>query len=401
MATVETHVPDHVPAERVVDFDLWRYQNGGRDAFAHYARLVDQGVSEIFWTPRNDGHWVFTTYESIREGYGNYELFTSFPTGIPLVSGRPHKLIPNELDPPEHTFYRRLLNPLFAPKPMARMQERIRSLAVELIEPLVAAGECDFASAYALRLPNLMFLYVMGLPEEELPKFLEWEHTSFRSLNTDERKAAQQQIVAYLVDFVAEQAKDPGEGVIGTLLRAKLPDGRSLTQAEVVSIADLMYAAGLDTVANTLSFFWMHLAEHAELRQMVRDDPSVIPDVTLELLRIYAIANLTRRVKNDMTFRGVSMKAGDAVLLPTSLANRDPMAFPDPLKVDMNRDNNALITFGAGPHRCLGSHLARQELNISLEEWFKRIPDFEIAPGEQVEHMLGATLGIYSLPLAW
>ncbi|MGE0387715.1 MAG: cytochrome P450 [Gammaproteobacteria bacterium] len=402
MAAIQARIPAHVPAQLVVDFDLWNFAQGEpHDAFGHYERLVARGVPEIFWTPANGGHWVFTRYEAIREGYQNHEAFTSFPAGIPLVPGKDYALIPNELDPPEHTIYRTIMNRMFSPAAMAQMQARIRSLAVELIDPLVDRGACDFAESYALRLPNILFLYLMGLPLDMMPKFLEWEHGFFRGKDIAEKQQAAESIMAYLAEYVAQQARAPGEGVIGALLRTRLPDGREFSQLEVVRTAHLLYLAGLDTVANTLSFIWKHLAEHPQTRREIAADPSRIPNFTVEMLRIYGIACLTRRAKADTVFRGVAMKAGDAVLLPTCLANRDPEVFPHPLEVDIHRDNKAFITFGAGPHRCLGSHLARQEIDISLQEWFRRIPDFEIPPGAPVESALGLTLGMYALPLRW
>ncbi|MGE0383206.1 MAG: cytochrome P450 [Gammaproteobacteria bacterium] len=394
-------VPAHVPSERVVDFDFWRLPEGESDAFGHYERLRTAGTPEIVWSPYNGGHWIFCGFQAVREGYQNYGLFTSTGDSIPPVPGEKVVLIPNSLDPPEHTPYRNLLNPLFSPAQMARLQPRVRSTAVALIDGIASAGQCDFAADYAMKYPTSLLVYVVGLPESMLPTFLQWEHTFFRSTSLEERAAAQANIVGYLNEYVNAQAANPGEGIIGTLLRTKLPDGRLMTPGEVARVAHLFFLAGLDTVPNTLSFIFHHLTRYPRLQAELHEHPDRIPQYTLEFLRLYSVAALARTVREDVEFRGVRLQAGDRVLLPTMMANHDASEFPNPLEIDIQRENKAFITFGAGPHRCIGSHLARQEIDVTLEEWFKRIGRFELAPGAAVKSALGNTLGMYSLPLVW
>jgi cytochrome P450 len=161
-----------------------------------------------------------------------------------------------------------------------------------------------------------------------------------------------------------------------------------------------MFMAGLDTVTIQLNYSWWHLATHDGDRARIVKEPEIIPNAVEELLRAYAFVAPGRKVMKDGDFHGCPMKAGDMVLLPLCGATRDPAAFPEPTRVDFDRPANNHLAFGAGPHRCLGSHLARRELRVALEEWHKRIPDYRIPDGAVIDEH-GSMFGINQLPLVW
>jgi cytochrome P450 len=161
-----------------------------------------------------------------------------------------------------------------------------------------------------------------------------------------------------------------------------------------------MFMAGLDTVSIQLSYAFWYLASHPEARSRLAADPALAAPAVEEFLRVFAFVAPSRKVTQETEFHGCPLKKGDMVLLPLSAACRDAGAFVDPMSVQLERDHNNHIAFGLGPHRCLGSHLARRELRVALEEWHRRIPDYHLAQGvEPVEH--GGMYGIDVLELSW
>lgn len=401
-ASIKAPIPAHVPQDRVFDFDLWNLDSPTADPFEHYTRLERAGAPSIFWSQRHGGHWVFRGYDEIFEGYRDWELFTSSPQGIPIRPGGPAKMVPNELDPPDHQKVRAILAPHFAPAAVRNIEPDIRARSARLIDAFVAKGRCDYIADFAARLPTGIFLGILGLPEDSLPQFMIWEDWAMRSQTQEDKARGYNAIYQYLNRFVEQKSNDLGDDVTSAMLRYRDEEGRGLTQEEVVSACNLMYLAGLDTVMNTLGFSFHYLARNPHARQYVRDHPDRLPEVVDEFLRIFGTPSLVRRVRRDMVFHGVAMKAGDPVLLPTMLSNRDPKAFADPETVQLDRAPKQFLTFGAGPHRCLGAHLAKTELVIALEEWFRRIPEFTLDPGgEPVTYVCGHTVGIHNLPLSW
>jgi cytochrome P450 len=178
-------------------------------------------------------------------------------------------------------------------------------------------------------------------------------------------------------------------------------DGRPLDDAELQQICTLLYAAGLDTVAGELGYMFFHLATHPEHRRLVTEQPDRIPAFVEEALRMYSIVTTNRIVTRDVEFAGCPMKAGDRVLLSMPAANRDPLQFADAATFDVDRESNRHIAFAAGPHRCLGSHLARLEMQIAVEEWHRRIPEYSLADGAEVTFHIGGVAGVDTLPLEW
>jgi cytochrome P450 len=163
--------------------------------------------------------------------------------------------------------------------------------------------------------------------------------------------------------------------------------------------------AGLDTVTQQLAYSFLHLATHQSDRQRLVDEPAIIPVAIEELIRYYATVTPGRKVMEDTDFHGCPMKAGQIVFMPLCGGTRDASEFPAADRVDFDRVNNHHMAFGAGPHRCVGSHLARRELRIAFEEWHLKIPEYRLAPGfdasQIAEHSGGGVFGIDSLQLVW
>jgi len=178
-------------------------------------------------------------------------------------------------------------------------------------------------------------------------------------------------------------------------------DGRPITDEELVPMVSLLLIGGLDTVASAMGFAARFLAGSPARRQELIDHPERIPGAVEELLRRFPVVNQGRMVLNDMDYKGVAMKAGDQILMPTTLHGLDDRQFENPMEVNFQRPTPIHSTFGNGAHRCPGSLLARTELKIFLEEWLKRIPNFRIKPGETAGVRAGVNATIFHLPLVW
>jgi cytochrome P450 len=345
-------------------------------------------------------------YESVQFALRHPEIFSSAPDALSI--GQEQPLIPLQVDPPLHTDYRRLLNPPFTPKRIAELEPDVRAGVTELIDGFVASGACDFHLDFATPLPSSVFLRMMGLPQSDLTQFLRWRDDIIRpDVDRDDleaaaavRAAAGKQINAYFEAAIASARVGGGAGLLGELVHADMV-GRPLTDAELLGICQLMLLGGLDTVTATLDCMIVHLAANPARRQLLVEDPSLIPDAVEELLRYESPVQVVPRVvAQPVTLRGVDLVPGDPVTVVIGAANLDDAEFDRPDDVDWHRDLNRHVAFGAGHHLCLGAHLARLELRVALEEFHRRIPDYRVADGVELQFSPGIRQAEY-LPLVW
>jgi cytochrome P450 len=342
----------------------------------------------------------------------HHELFSS---RVDLHLGNVRPLIPLNVDPPLHSKYRKLLDPLFAPKRMDEQEEDITGRVNALIDGFVDRGECNFTEEFADIFPTSVFLGLMGLPEDELAMFLRLRdgilhpHTVDPDALVDPaaRQAVQektgQEIYDYFGALADERAARPSNDVISRFLTAEI-DGDKLSRDDVLDICFLFLIAGLDTVSDSLTCFYAFLATHPEHRRQIVEDPGCIPRAVEELLRWETpVPSSVPRVATEDTElpNGRRVEQGTALMVMYGAANMDPAECPVPFEVKFDRDVNRHIAFGGGVHRCLGSHLARRELRITLREWHRRIPDYWLKPGhEQLEYPPGLR-HVKDLTLAW
>jgi cytochrome P450 len=340
----------------------------------------------------------------------HHEVFTS-EFGIDLGNTRP--LIPLSVDPPQHSKYRKILDPLFAPKRMDEQEADIASRANQFIDAFIDKGECNFTDEFAELFPSSVFLGLMGLPWEELDTFLRLRdgilrpylvdpdaQTDFEKRNVVTR-ATGQEIYAYFGGYLDEREKHPTQDILTHFLNAEI-DGEKLTREEILDICFLFLIAGLDTVSDTLTCFYAHLATHPGARQMIVDDPNIIPSAVEELLRWETpVAGVPRMAKEDYEVCGVLIPAGTMINVSVGAANLDTEVLPDAFEVVLDRKVNRHLAFGGGVHRCLGSHLARRELRVTLREWHRRIPEYSLKPGhEHLEYPPGLR-HVKDLMLVW
>ncbi len=347
--------------------------------------------------------WFLLRYADIHTALQDYELFSSSSV-IPFTD-EAHHWIPEEIDPPEHNKYRRILNPAFSPQVVAGMEGAIRVACADLIDGLTGAAGCDVIADFSRQFPTRIFMRIMGLPVERADELLEMVHNLMHTNPTDDpdgaiRGGAMMAIYGLLTEIFHSRRAAPHDDLMTTLVQAEV-DGRPLSDDELRETGFLLYMAGLDTVAGAIGYVIKHLAENPDQQRAVRERPASIPAVVEEALRMYSIVTTSRVVTRDVEFAGCPMKAGDRIVVPTASANRDPAAFEDATTFDADRTVNRHIAFGAGPHRCLGSHLARAELRIALEEWHARVPRYRLDPDATITEHIGGVAGLDSLRVTW
>ncbi|WP_319447739.1 MULTISPECIES: cytochrome P450 [unclassified Mycobacterium] len=388
----------------------YEYIRGGDPACSNFARLdALQASNRPFLRaagPANE-YWVLTDHEAIRDGLQRPDLFSNAAI-VPIEPKPLYRWIPMMLDPPEHTKWRHVLGLYFSPGRVHRLAEDQRAFAADLIEGLRAKGSCDFYAEFAAVFPTTIFLNIMGMPIDKLDEFLVWENKILHSTpeSDPDRTAgmgAMLEVMEYFRGLITERRNDPaacGDDIVSHALEWEL-DGAKPTDDDLLSCMLLLFMAGLDTVAAQLSYAFHHLATHPADRQRIAADPSCIPHAVEELLRAHPIVQTARIAQTDETFHGCPIKKGDMVAFPLAMANRDPAEHPRAGQVDFDAPRPRHISFGAGPHRCLGSHLARQEMVIALEEWHRLIPDYEVADQSAVTEHTGGVYSLDCLPLRW
>jgi len=342
----------------------------------------------------------------------HHELFSS---RVEMNLGNVRPLIPLNVDPPMHSKYRKLLDPLFAPRRMDEQEHDITRRVNGYIDAFIDRGECNFTEEFAELFPSSVFLGLLGLPESELRMFLRLrdgilhpEKIDPSALDDLERRAAVnaavgQEIYEYFGGLIDERHRQPTDDIISRFLAAEI-DGERLSREDILDICFLFLIAGLDTVSDSLTCFYAFLATHPEQRRQIVDDPTVIPAAVEELLRWESPVpgGVPRVAAQDVELpSGHCVTTGTAVVVNYGAANLDVNAYADPFEVRFDRETNPHIAFGGGVHRCLGSHLARRELRITLHEWHRRIPDYWLKSGhEDLEYPPGLR-HVKDLTLAW
>jgi cytochrome P450 len=359
-------------------------------------------AAPILWNEHNRC-WMLTRDAHVRDVFRDPELFTndSITPGDPDPS---YVWIPSNVNPPQHRHYRQILNRAFGPTAVAAVEPKARTYCRMAIDAVADTGACDYVADVGGVFPTRTFLELIDLPWEDAPQFVAWTETIFDGFfSTPEALQAFQEVQGYFATLIAERRsspRDPDHDFTSYLLRCDV-DGQPLSDDDLLNIFGQLVLAGLDTVKSALSYAHLHLATHPSDRRRIVDDPAIVPSAVEELLRAYPLVMEGRKLSRDVEFHGARMQAGDMVMLLLPAAMHDPEQFDRPDDVILDRPNNNHLAFGGGPHRCLGSHLARMEMRVGLEEWHRRIPDYELgcAVGEIIER--GGQLSLRSLPLRW
>jgi len=315
-----------------------------------------------------------------------------FSSGMEVThTGTDRPLIPLQIDPPRHREYRKILDPFFTPQRMREMEGSVTELARSLVDRVAGDGAVDFVEQFSIPFPSQVFLALLGLPMDDLPRFLELkdgfirpESVTGQPRDHDDSVALMQQtaqaIYEYFEVVIEERQSRPGTDLVSRFLEFEA-DGDRLTHEDVLDVCFLFLAAGLDTVSASLDCMMLHLATHPDRRRALVDDPDLIPSAVEELLRWESPVMMVARVATtDTEIAGCPVRQGQHVLALVGAANVDPDGLADADVVRLDRDVNRHIAFGKGIHRCLGSHLARLELRVALREWHARFPEYQTSP---------------------
>ena len=305
-------------------------------------------------------------------------------------------------DPPFHALARRLLLPAFAPKPIDALEPFTRELCRELLDATEGRSEIDASVDYAQHIPLRVIVKMLGFPQEDADIFRRFIHQVLEDvdMSAEERQALieQGELDEYIHARIAEHEAEPRDDLTSFLLNAEL-DGQKLHPDHVAGTMVLLMIAGIDTTWSAIGASLWHLAQHPDDRRRLASEPDLMPTAVEELLRAYAPVTMARLVAKDFEFNGCPMKEGDWLLLPFPAANRDPDVFPDADEVILDRVENRHAAFGLGIHRCLGSNLARMELQVALEEWMRRYPEFELTDPAAVTWSAGQVRGPRTIPV--
>ena len=395
--------PAHVPAERVFDFDLFDMP-GAQDDIQLAMRAFQQNCPDIFWTPRNGGHWVVTRADDIARMHQDWQHFSNDSYLIPKKPPELPKELPLECDPPRHTELRKPLSVAFMPKVIHALEGKIRALAIELIENVQARGHCEFVDEIGQALPISIFLDLANLPRSDRQYLQTLAHEAVHSPTQEQRFAGYAKVYDYLSPVIRERRENPGEDLMSKLVNAS-DGGKLISEPDAFSYASLVLLGGLDTVASLLGLVIRFLAREPEIRREIisnLDDEGFMRSASEELMRRHGVAVTARLVVEDITLKDTELKAGEMVCVMHPLSGLDERFIPDPLTLDLRRvPVNTHTIFSGGPHICPGSVLARKELMIFLQEWLRRIPEFDLAPGSQPTTTTAAVCCLHNLRLVW
>jgi cytochrome P450 len=358
---------------------------------------------------RYGGTWLPVSHEDVAAVAYDTEHFTSRSVVVSEVRPGPGDLPgpiglspPITSDPPFHAPARRLLLPAFSPQRIKTLEPFTRDLCVELLDATAGRTDIDAAVEYAQHIPLRVIVRMLGFPQEDADLFRRFIRMVLEDVDqsADERRAQIEdgELDEYMNARIAEHLAQPRDDLTSFLLEAEL-DGNKLTPEHVRGTMVLLMIAGIDTTWSAIGASLWHLAQNPADRRRLAAEPDLMATAVEELLRAYAPVTMARLVAEDFDFRGRRLKEGDWLLLPFPAANRDPEFFPDADEVHLDRTENRHAAFGLGIHRCIGSHLARMELRVALEEWMKRYPDFELTDPDEVNWSAGQVRGPRSVPV--
>jgi cholest-4-en-3-one 26-monooxygenase len=374
------------PAVDIFDPDI--YVSG----VPHQAFRTLRSEAPVYFHPEpgGKGFWAITKYADVVTcskdpgTYSSWKGGTNIPD-YPRESLDVIRMLMVNMDPPQHTKFRRLTSTGFTPRMIARMEEYIRRAAVKIVDEVAPLGACDFVTKVAAELPLVVIADIMGIPQEDRHKVFDWSNRligfddpEFQTSLEDAQMAAAE-MWGYANDLAEGRRGKDGKDLVTVLINAEI-DGERLSEMEFDAFFLLLAVAGNETTRNLISGGMLALMENPEQRQRLLADPSLLNTAVEEMLRwVTPVIHFRRTAMKDTELRGQQIKEGDKVVLYYTSANRDEEVFPDAHVFDVGRSPNDHLAFGIGQHSCLGLNLARLEIKVMFEEILKRMPDIELA----------------------
>jgi cytochrome P450 len=355
--------------------------------------------------------WLVTGFAEQRAVLSDSRVSADFttpgyPSTVPLPpSGVKRSFI--GMDDPEHARLRRMVTAPFAVKRIEAMRPAVQRIVDDLIDTMLAGpNPTDLVEAFALPVPSLVICELLGVPYTDHDFFQDNSKTIInRTATPEQRRAAHAGMNSYLDELIGVKLADPGDDLLSDL--AGRVRAGELEREEAARMGALMLLAGHETTANMIALGTLTLLQHPEQLTLLRDtdDDKLVASTVEELLRYLNIVHngRMRAVREDIEVAGQIIRAGEGVIMPNEIANRDPQVFPDPDRLDITRDARSHVAFGFGVHQCLGQPLARMELQVVYSTLYRRIPT--LRPAADLEEIPfkhdGMVYGVYELPVAW
>ncbi len=393
----ESHDTDGVEARRcewVDDYDLFS-QEFSADPFSRWD--VMRQVCPIAHSDRWGGSWMSASYHDIRMIARDAQRFSSRAVEVAGPIPEPGGGLfapPLTTDPPAHTSHRNLLQPFFTPRKLAELEPFIRAEARSLVNRLAERGEGDVVEDFAEHLTITVLAKILDVPRDHEERFTDWVVRLVRIGPRDQtvRAAAVREILEYCDALLRERQTSSSDDLVSYLTAAQI-DGQPLSRKHQLGSCFLILLAGADTTWSAIGASLWHLATHPQDRARLLTEPELLSSAVEELLRVYAPVTVARIANEEVELHGRCIEPGERVILPLAAANRDPQQFVEPNLVKLDRTPNIHLTFGSGRHRCLGAGLATLELQVSLEEWLRVIPDFSLVDAENIRWSEGQVRG--------
>ena len=354
-----------------------------RDPWPSYAELRE--TDPVHHVERGD-YWVLSRFADVLEAARDTATFSS-ARGLTMTDGEQETELVKDFrpmvmqDPPEHTVFRRMVSRGFTPRQVTELEPQVRAFVRRRLqavgERVAAEGVTDIVRDLLKPLPSLVVAHYLGVPEEDRPRFDVWTDAIVAATSRGsalESADAAAEMLGYFSELVERRRREPGEDTISQLARA----GDDVEVLQMLGFAFTMVAGGNDTTTGLLGVALELLPAHPDQRQLLLDDPSLVPEAVEELLRLASpVQGLARTTTRDVQLHGRTVPAGSRVLLLYAAANRDPREFgPDAEALDVTRGPRRILTFGHGAHHCLGASAARLAARITLEELLATLPDF-------------------------
>jgi len=369
-----------------------------RDPYPAYRELREG--CPVMHSDDYGGFWLLSRYEDVRQAALDWQTYTSSVVGvtaIPVITPRTEPQLPIELDPPLHSRYRALVNPVFSAKRIEELRPAITAIVDELIVALLAKGQADLVADYAVPLSVRTLAAFTGLPLQDSRLWVAWINRMFNVHDREDGRRAGAEFGAYINDLIAERRRQPTGDFISLLMDSAI-EGHRLSDKEIHSFCTVVFGAGFETTADALSVTFHYLAEHPEAWEALKARPELVPTAVEEFLRfISPIQIFGRNTTKEVELHGRTIPKGDVVALGFGSANHDPAVFPQPERCVLERSPNRHLAFGAGVHLCLGAPVARLELGVTLARFLERVGDIRIT-GPVEWKMRGDRRGIAKLP---
>ena len=383
----------------------------GFDPVPELAELRDTERVTRIRTPFGLSAWMVTRHDDVREVLSDSARFSNarVMTMRPALAGLDEAEIerrragnPLAFDPPEHTRLRRFLTPEFTVRRMRRLEPRITEIVDDHLDAMERSGPpADLIAEFALPIPSLVICELLGVPYADRATF---QHRTGRlldmSIPLDERLRLQSESRAYFAELVAREQADPGEAMLGMLVRGH---GEEISTDELIGIGGILLIAGHETTSNMLGLGTLALLRHPDQLARLRDDPDAVEPAVEELLRWLSIVHsgTLKTATTEVEIGGTRIGAGEAVLCALSAANRDPTTAADPDRLDISRGAVGHLAFGHGVHHCLGAPLARLEMRTAFPALLRRFPGLAEVPGTAEFRSFHAVYGLTSLQVTW